>query len=124
MVLCFAYLATLLLFCVRSRSRIPMVPFLLVLAAVGIERIIAWARSLDWRLIPAGTGLIVAAAFVNQSYCEPLAHGFRQACMTGDIWYDEEWMRLEAITTEKAISIKPSMAFGGRLSVLRLAGRG
>jgi 4-amino-4-deoxy-L-arabinose transferase-like glycosyltransferase len=93
-VLCFSYLATLLLFYVRSRYRIPMMPFLLVFAAVGVERSIAWARSLDWRLIPAGVGLIVAAAFINQSYCEPPAHGFRQACMTGDIWYDEEWMKI------------------------------
>lgn len=93
-VLCFSYLATLLLFYVRSRYRIPMMPLLLVFAAVGVERSIAWARSLDWRLIPAGAGLIGAAAFVNQSYCEPPAHGLRQACMTGDIWYDEEWMKI------------------------------
>jgi 4-amino-4-deoxy-L-arabinose transferase-like glycosyltransferase len=93
-VLCFAYLGVLLLFYVRSRYRIPMVPFLLVFAAVAVERGIGWARTLNWRLIPAGVGLIIAAAFVNQSYCEPAARGSREACLTGDIWYDQEWMKI------------------------------
>jgi tetratricopeptide (TPR) repeat protein len=94
-VLCFAYLATLLLFYVRSRYRIPAVPFLLVFAGVAVERAITWFRARAW--LPLGfatAGLMAAAIFVNDRYCEPPAHGFPQACLGGDTWYDQEWMKL------------------------------
>ncbi len=101
-VLCFLYLATLLLFYIRSRYRIPTVPFLLVFAAVAIERGIAWARSRDWRrLVWAGSGLMAAAAFVNQSYCEPPGPGHPETCLRGDTWYDQEWMKLAGWYYEK-----------------------
>ena len=96
-ILCFAYLATLLLFYVRSRYRIPVVPFLLLFAGVAVERGIGWIGARNWPALgAAGVGLIVASILVNQRYCEPPAHGSPEACLGGDTWYDQEWMKIGA----------------------------
>lgn len=96
-VLCFAYLATLLLFYVRSRYRIPAVPFLLLFAGVATERGIGWIRARKWPALgAAGAGLLVASILVNHRYCEPPVHGFPEMCLGGDTWYDQEWMKLGA----------------------------
>jgi 4-amino-4-deoxy-L-arabinose transferase-like glycosyltransferase len=96
-VLCFAYLATLLLFYVRSRYRIPVVPFLLVFAGVAVERGIGWIGARRWSALGTAVGgLLVASVLVNQRYCEPPAHGFPETCLGGDTWYDQEWMKLGA----------------------------
>ena len=42
--LCALYLATLLLFYIRSRYRIPALPFLLLFASVAVERGLGWGR--------------------------------------------------------------------------------
>jgi len=90
-----AYMVTPLVYYVRGRYRLPLVPFLALLAGVGVERLArAWeVRRVD-RLAGLAGALAVAALVVNHTYCEPAHHGFDRLCFAGDIWYDQEWMKL------------------------------
>jgi Dolichyl-phosphate-mannose-protein mannosyltransferase len=92
---CGAYLATVLLFYVRGRYRIPAVPFLLVLAAMAIERLIRAVSTRRWRSAAAlAAGLVVATIVTNHERCEA-AHGdIAAVCLGGDSWFDSEWLKL------------------------------
>lgn len=98
----FAYLVTPLLFYVRSRYRLPGVPFLIVFAAVAVERLTAAIRARDGTTtaLLAG-GLALAALFVNHEYCEAAHDGLPAVCLGGDTWYDQEWLKLTAWYEEK-----------------------
>ncbi len=92
-----ATLAPLLVFYVRSRYRLPAVPFLMVLAAVAVERLYGAVRARDRRATGWSAGaILVAALFVNHTYCEPAHHGFPALCLGGDTWFDSEWLKLSA----------------------------
>jgi 4-amino-4-deoxy-L-arabinose transferase-like glycosyltransferase len=90
-----SYLATLLIYYVRGRYRLPLVPFLAVLAGMGVERI---ARAIEWRrwdhVGGLAAGLLAATLFVNHRYCEPPHHGYASLCFAGDMWYDQEYLKL------------------------------
>jgi hypothetical protein len=90
-----AYMVTPLIYYVRGRYRLPLVPFLALLAGVAVERI---ARAIEWRRWDHVGGLAAAllatTLFVNHTYCEPAHHGFDALCFAGDIWYDQEYMKL------------------------------
>jgi hypothetical protein len=63
---CFGYLATLVIFYVRGRYRIPAVPFLTVLAAVAVERIVRAIEARRWPAVAGfAGGLAVAGVFTN-----------------------------------------------------------
>ena len=113
-VVCFGYLATLVIFYVRGRYRIPAVPFLAVLAAVAVERI---ARAVEARRWPAvaglAGGLAVAGALTNHEYCEPSHHGFAAVCLGGDTWFDDEWLKL-AEWYRNAGQVEKALAFAER----------
>ncbi len=90
-----AYMVTPLVYYVRGRYRLPMAPFLALLAGVAVERLVRAARARRWdRAGALAAGLVVASVFVNHPYCEPPHHGFDRLCFAGDIWYDQEWMKL------------------------------
>ncbi len=90
-----AYMATPLVYYVRGRYRLPLVPFLAVLAGVGVERLVraTAARRRD-HLARLGVALLAGTLFVNHTYCEPPHHGFDRLCFAGDIWFDQEWLKL------------------------------
>jgi hypothetical protein len=90
-----AYMVTPLIYYVRGRYRLPLVPFLALLAGVGVERLVRAAQARRWgHLGGLAAGLLVATLFVNHRYCEPPHHGFGALCFADDIWYDQEWMKL------------------------------
>lgn len=92
---CFGYLTTILIFYLRGRYRMPAVPFLILLGAVAVDRVWRAARDNEWSTVGAlAGGLAVAGIFTNHQYCEPSHHGMRAFCMGGDVWFDEEWLKL------------------------------
>ncbi len=92
---CFGYLATLLIFYVRGRYRIPAVPFLVVLAAVAVDRIVDAIQWRRWSSVATMAGfLTVAGIFTNHEYCEAAHHGMARICLGGDLWFDDEWLKL------------------------------
>jgi 4-amino-4-deoxy-L-arabinose transferase-like glycosyltransferase len=97
-----AYLVTPLIYYVRGRYRLPLAPFLVLLAGVGVERLVRAAQARRWdHLGGLAALLLVALVFVNHQYCEPPHHGFDRLCFAGDIWYDQEWMKLAAFHQER-----------------------
>ena len=92
---CGLYLVTVLLFYIRGRYRLPAVPFLIVLAAIGVERLVRAVATRRWpaALALAG-GLVVAAVAVNHERCEPAHDGLPAVCLGGDAWFDSEWLKL------------------------------
>jgi 4-amino-4-deoxy-L-arabinose transferase-like glycosyltransferase len=109
-VVSFGYLATLLLFYVRGRYRIPAVPFLMVLGAVAVDRIVQAVQARRWPAVASfAGGLAVAGVFTNHEYCEPSHHGLNAICLGGDTWFDDEWLKLaewyrDAGQTERAVA--------------------
>jgi 4-amino-4-deoxy-L-arabinose transferase-like glycosyltransferase len=94
-VIALCYLGVLALFYVRSRYRLPALPFLMVFAAVAIDWIIRTIQRGDLTATAvSGAGLLVAALFVNHTYCEPARADARAICLGGDAWYDLEWQKL------------------------------
>jgi len=92
---CFGYMATMLIFYVRGRYRIPAVPFLLVFAAVALDALVRALAARRWR--PVATlvgGLALAAVVTNHEYCEPAHDGMMAVCLGGDTWFDQEWLKL------------------------------
>jgi 4-amino-4-deoxy-L-arabinose transferase-like glycosyltransferase len=88
--------ATLLVYYVRGRYRIAAVPFLMVFAAIALERLRHAIVARDgiavaWR----GAALVVAAVFVNQTYCDPPKRpDGGPLCLADDTWFDLEWLRI------------------------------
>jgi 4-amino-4-deoxy-L-arabinose transferase-like glycosyltransferase len=94
-VVTFAYLATILMFYVRSRYRLQAVPFLIAFAAVAVDRAMTAIAERRWTAVGAlAGGLAVAAGYTNRQYCEPEHHGMRAVCLGGDTWFDTEWLKL------------------------------
>ena len=97
-----AYMVTPLVYYVRGRYRLPLAPFLALLAGVAVERLIRAAAAKRWDHVGAcAAALLVAGIFVNHPYCEPPHHGFDRLCFAGDIWYDQEWMKLAGFYQER-----------------------
>ncbi len=94
-VVCLGYLAVIALFYVRSRYRMPAVPFLIVFAAVVVDWAIRVLPREDWRPIGALVAAVaIAAVFVNHAYCEPAREDAPAICLDGDVWFDSEWQKL------------------------------
>ncbi len=94
-VVCLGYLGVIALFYVRSRYRMPAVPFLMVFAAAVLDWAIRILPKEDWRPLAAlVAGLVVTGVFVNHSYCEPAAANAPAICLDGDVWFDSEWQKL------------------------------
>lgn len=92
---CLGYLVTPLLYYVRSRYRLPAVPFLLVFAAVAVDHLAGLLAGRRWQAVGGwSAALALAALFVNHEYCDPAHDGFPAICLGGDAWYDIEWKRL------------------------------
>jgi 4-amino-4-deoxy-L-arabinose transferase-like glycosyltransferase len=90
-----AYMVTPLIYYVRGRYRLPLAPFLALLAGVGVERLLRARVAGRWDQLGAlAAALVVAALFVNHRYCEPPHHGYDRLCFANDIWYDQEWMKI------------------------------
>jgi len=92
---CFGYMATMVIFYVRGRYRIPAVPFLLVFAAVALDGLGRALAARRWR--PVATlagGLALAAVVTNHEYCEAAHDGMMAVCLGGDTWFDQEWLKL------------------------------
>ena len=89
------YLAVIALFYVRSRYRMPAVPFLAVFAAVVVDWAIRVLPREDWRPIGALVAAVaIAGVFVNHAYCEPAREDAPAICLDGDVWFDSEWQKL------------------------------
>ncbi|MBI3782533.1 MAG: glycosyltransferase family 39 protein [Deltaproteobacteria bacterium] len=94
-IVCFAYLATILLIYVRARYRIPAIPFLILFAAATLDWMITAVALRHWSsLIATGIAVCAAAAFVNHQYCEPARDNIPAICLSGDTFFDLEWMKL------------------------------
>jgi tetratricopeptide (TPR) repeat protein len=92
---CFGYLTTILMFYVRGRYRLQALPLLIVLAAVGVDRLLRAASARRWPAVAAlSAGLAIAVVFTNREYCEPGHHGMQPVCLGGDTWFDGEWLKL------------------------------
>ena len=91
----FAYMVTPIIYYVRGRYRLPLAPFLAVLAGVGVERMLRAIAARRWDHVGAlGAALLAATLFVNHRYCEPPHHGYDGLCFAGDMWFDQEWLKL------------------------------
>ena len=89
------YLGALLLFYIRSRYRFPAVPFLAVFGAGLLEVGLARLRGREVRALAVGAGVtVVAALFVNRTYCEPAHHSNPAFCLAEDRWFDDEHQQL------------------------------
>ncbi len=94
-VVCLGYLGVIALFYVRSRYRMPAVPFLMIFAAAVVDWAIRILPREDWRPLAALVGgLLATGAFVNHAYCEPAAPNAPAICLDGDVWFDSEWQKL------------------------------
>ena len=94
-IVCGAYLAAVVLFYVRGRYRIPAVPFLMVFAALAVERVVRAVSARRWPAVAAlGAGLIVAGTITNHERCEAAHDGVPSVCLGGDSWFDSEWLKL------------------------------
>ena len=92
---CFGYLAAVLTFYVRGRYRIPAVPFLLVFAALALDRFGGALAARRWPTVATlAGGLAVAAVVTNHEYCEAAHDGMMAVCLGGDTWFDQEWLKL------------------------------
>jgi hypothetical protein len=85
----------LALFYVRSRYRLPAVPFLMIFAAAAFD----WgARAVErgeWGpAVMVAVGLFIASLAVNHTYCEPAREDAPAICLGGDTWFDLEWQKL------------------------------
>ena len=97
-----AYMVTPLLYYVRGRYRLPLAPFLALLAGVGAERLYrAWQAKRWDQLGTLAAVLLAGTIFVDHRYCEPPHHGFGALCFADDIWYDQEWMKLAGHAQER-----------------------
>jgi 4-amino-4-deoxy-L-arabinose transferase-like glycosyltransferase len=89
------YLGVLALFYVRSRYRLPAVPFLMVFAAAAVDWSIRTVEQRAWQATAMlGGALLVLALFVNRTYCEPPRTDAPAVCFGGDAWFDLEWQKL------------------------------
>ena len=89
------YVATVVIFYVRGRYRIPAVPFLMIFAAVAVERVLAAVSARRWRAVGAlVAGLVVAGVVTNHERCEAAHDGVPAVCLGGDSWFDSEWLKL------------------------------
>lgn len=94
-VMCLGYLGVIALFYVRSRYRMPAVPFLIVFAAAAVDWAIRVFPREDWRPLAAlGLGAAVATVVVNHTYCEPATATAPAICLGGDVWFDLEWQKI------------------------------
>ncbi|HVM94945.1 MAG TPA: glycosyltransferase family 39 protein [Candidatus Acidoferrales bacterium] len=94
-IVCLTYLAVIVLVYVRARYRIPAVPFLILFAAAAIDWAVAAVQRRQWSfLVAAGIALGAVGAFVNHDYCEPARGNVPAICLSGDTFYDLEWMKL------------------------------
>lgn len=94
-VVCLGYLGVIALFYVRSRYRMPAVPFLMIFAAASVDWAIRILPREDWRpLAVLVAGLVATGVFVNHAYCEPAAPNAPAICLDGDVWFDSEWQKL------------------------------
>jgi 4-amino-4-deoxy-L-arabinose transferase-like glycosyltransferase len=97
-----AYMVTPLVYYVRGRYRLPLVPFLALLAGVGVERLVRAWQARRWDHLGAlAAALVAATLLVDHTYCEPPHHGFDRLCFAGDMWYDLEWMKLAGFYQER-----------------------
>jgi 4-amino-4-deoxy-L-arabinose transferase-like glycosyltransferase len=97
-----AYMVTPLLYYVRGRYRLPLAPFLALLAGVALERMARAWQAKRWDHLGAlAAGLLAAMLFVDHTYCEPAHHGFGPLCFAGDIWFDQEWMKIAGFHQER-----------------------
>src|SRR6185503_2910956 len=82
--------------------RLPLAPFLALLAGVGAERLFRAYQAKRWdQLGTLAAVLLAAVIFVDHRYCEPPHHGFGALCFADDIWYDQEWMKLAGHAQER-----------------------
>jgi tetratricopeptide (TPR) repeat protein len=94
-VVCLGYLGVIALFYVRSRYRMPAIPFLMIFAAAVVDWAIRILPREDWRpLATLVAGLVVTGVFVNHAYCEPAQPNAPAICLDGDVWFDSEWQKL------------------------------
>lgn len=92
---CLTYVAVIIGFYVRSRYRLPAIPLLIVFAAAAIDWLLVAAQRRQWQSLAAGAvALIATGALVNHQYCEPGRDGAPSICLSGDAWFDLEWMKL------------------------------
>ena len=97
---CGVYLVTVVLFYVRGRYRIPAVPFLMVFAAVAVERGLHAMAARRWRAVVApGLGLVVAGTITNHERCEASHDGIPAVCLGVDSWFDSEWLKPLAVVS-------------------------
>ncbi|HJQ85439.1 MAG TPA: hypothetical protein VKA21_15235, partial [Candidatus Binatia bacterium] len=113
-IVCFGYLATVVLFYVRGRYRIPAVPFLIVLAAVAVDRAWTAVAARQWSAVATlAGGLAVAGVFTNHEYCEAPHDGMMAVCLGGDTWFDQEWLKL-AEWSRNAGQLERAIAYAER----------
>ncbi len=94
-VISLSYLAVITLFYVRSRYRMPAVPFLMIFAAAAVDATVDMLRRRDWNAtLAVAAGLIGATVLVNHTYCEPPRERTPAICFGGDVWFDIEQQKL------------------------------
>lgn len=94
-VVCLCYLGVVTLFYVRSRYRLPALPFLMIFAAAAVDWLVRTVERRAWGAAGAlAAGGFVAAVAVNHTYCEPARPDAPAICLGGDAWFDLEWQKL------------------------------
>lgn len=89
------YLGILVLFYVRGRYRLAVVPLIVLFAAAALERIWRAFEARERRVrLALLSGLLPIALFVNWEYCEDAHHGWPALCFGGETWFDDEYAKL------------------------------
>lgn len=89
------YLGVLLLVYVRSRYRLPAVPFLALAGAGLLDRAVNDLQQRDLRRVGITAAVLtLSGLLVNQRYCEPPQSNSQALCFEGDLLFDQEWQAL------------------------------
>jgi hypothetical protein len=85
----------LVLFYVRGRYRLALMPLLILFAAAALDRLLDAMRERRRKEVAVTLGILaLAAIFVNRTYCDPSREGREELCLEGDLWFDDEYTKL------------------------------
>ncbi|MEW6668818.1 MAG: tetratricopeptide repeat protein [Thermodesulfobacteriota bacterium] len=88
-------LFTIILFYSSSRFRMPAVPFLIIGAGIGVERLLDWVRRREWLKIAAGTAVGLGLFTVSMGLSDPRGSGTEEFFLAKAYWSQKNYGEAE-----------------------------